>query len=241
MCLLRERIFSLGLPLNLTRAFFTSILCLFLFACSEKPPEQEVTVAAEYDEGIEYKRINPAVPTSSGDKIEIVEVFWYGCPHCNRFEPHLLKWKKDLPENVSFIRMPAVFPNRPVWETHARAFYTAEVLGVLDKTHQPLFDALHKDKQRLFTPKALAEFYAGYGVDKKVFLETYNSFTVDMKVNNARTLSEQYKVDGVPTLVINGKFLAHGSISGGDEGVLKVTDYLIDIESKQPNQDSAKK
>jgi thiol:disulfide interchange protein DsbA len=237
MCLLKERIESLGL----LKAIFTGMLCLSLFACSEKPSEQEAPAAAEYDEGIEYKRINPAVPTSSGDKIEIVEVFWYGCPHCYRFEPHMLEWKKNLPENVSFVRMPAVFPNRPVWETHARAFYTAEVLGVLDETHQPLFDALHKNRQRLFTPEALADFYASYRVDKKVFLETYNSFTVDMKVNNARTLSEQYKVDGVPTLVINGKFLTHGSISGGDKGMLKVTDYLIGKESKQPGQNNTKK
>jgi thiol:disulfide interchange protein DsbA len=215
----------------MTRVIRKWVLCLGLMALLPCMVSSNV-FAAEYDEGIEYKRIKPAVPTSTGDNIEVVEVFWYGCPHCNRFEPKLVKWVKDLPKNVTFIRVPAVFINRPVWEVHARAYYTAEVLGVLDKTHQALFDALHKEKRRLFTPEALAEFYAQYGVDKKVFLDTYNSFTVDMKVNRARTLCEEYKVDGVPTLVINGKYLTHGSIAGGDKGMLNVADYLLAKEIK---------
>jgi thiol:disulfide interchange protein DsbA len=193
---------------------------------------QAFPAAADFDEGIEYLAIKPPVPTNDSHKVEVVEVFWYGCPHCYAFEPKLLAWLKHKPANVEFIRVPGIFPNRPVWELHARAYYTAELLGVLDKTHEALFDAIHKEKRRLFTEDALAEFYAKYGIDKKLFKETMHSFGVEMKVNRARLLTKRYGIDGVPTLVINGKYRTYASLTNGAAGMLKVTDFLIKKETK---------
>jgi thiol:disulfide interchange protein DsbA len=193
---------------------------------------QAMPAVAAYDEGIEYLKINPPVGTENPHKVEVVEMFWYGCPHCYHFEPMLLQWLKHKPANVDFIRIPAVFPDRPLWELHARAYYTAELLGVLNKTHEALFDAIHKQHQRLFDEESLANFYAKYGVDKKLFKETMHSFGVQMKVDRAKELSRRYGIDGVPTLVINGKYRTYASITNGEEGMLKVTDYLIEKETK---------
>jgi thiol:disulfide interchange protein DsbA len=193
---------------------------------------QAVPATAGIDEGIEYLLIKPPVATDNSQKVEVVEMFWYGCPHCYAFEPKLVEWLKHLPANVEFIRIPAIFPNRPLWELHARAYYTAELLGVLDKTHEALFDAIHKQNQRLFDEDSLANFYAKYGVDKKLFKETMHSFGVQMKIDRAKELSRRYQIDGVPTLVIDGKYRTYASITNGEEGMLKVTDYLIEKESK---------
>ena len=193
---------------------------------------QAMPAQAGYDEGIEYLKISPPVATDDSKKVEVVEMFWYGCPHCYHFEPMLLGWIKQLPANVEFKRIPAVFPNRPLWELHARAYYTAELLGVLDKTHEALFDAIHKDHQRLFDEDSLADFYAKYGIDKKLFKETMHSFGVQMKVDRAKELSKRYGIDGVPTLVINGKYRTFASITNGEEGLLKVADFLIEKETK---------
>lgn len=187
---------------------------------------------ADYDEGIEYIKINPPVATEDSHKVEVVEMFWYGCPHCYAFEPKLVAWLKHLPANVTFVRIPAIFPDHPLWELHARAYYTAELLGVLNKTHEALFDAIHKDHERLFDEDALASFYAKYGVDKKLFKETMHSFGVQMKIDRAKELSRRYGIDGVPTLVINGKYRTYASLTNGEEGMLKVTDFLIAKETK---------
>ncbi len=193
---------------------------------------QAMPAMAGYDEGIEYLKISPPVPTENNKKVEVVEVFWYGCPHCYHFEPKLVEWLKHKPANVDFMRIPAVFPNRPLWELHARAYYTADLLGVLGKTHEALFDAIHKYHQRLFDEDSLADFYAKYGVDKKLFKETMHSFGVQMKVDRAKELCRRYGIDGVPTLVINGKYRTFASLTNGEAGMLKVTDFLIEKETK---------
>ena len=187
---------------------------------------------AGIDEGIEYQLVNPPVRTTNPDKIEVVEMFWYGCPHCYRFEPEFEKWKQSAPANVEIIRIPAIFPNRPEWEASARAFYTAELLGVLDKVHKPLFDAIHKNRQKLFTKDSLADFFAKHGVSKADFNQTFDSFGVQMKVNRARDLTQRYNIGGVPTLVVNGRYQTHGSLTSGQAGMLKVVDFLIEKEAK---------
>lgn len=187
---------------------------------------------AEIDEGIEYKLVQPPVRTDSGNKVEVVEVFWYGCPHCYHFEPMLNTWKKKLAKNVEFKRIPAVFPDRPLWELHARAYYTAELLGILDKIHTPLFDAIHKQGKKLFSMDALADFFANYGVDKATFKDTMQSFGVAMKVNRARDLTARYGIDGVPTIIVDGRYRTHAALTNGQAGMLKVTDFLIKKVSK---------
>lgn len=192
--------------------------------------------ARQIDEGIEYQLITPPVRTASASKVEVVELFWYGCPHCHSFEPRFLDWKKKQAENVEVTRVPAIFANRPVWELHARAYYTAELLGILDKIHGPLFDAIHKDPKKygkvLFDKNSLAAFFEKYGVDKATFNDTMYSFGVQMKVNRAKDLTRRYGIDGVPTLVIDGRYRTHASLTNGQAGMLKVTEFLINKASE---------
>ena len=185
--------------------------------------------AAGFDEGIEYLKISPAVPTSSGAKVEVVELFWYGCPHCFHLEPKLHNWLEKKPDNVEFVRVPAIF--NPQWAASARAYYTAEILGVLDKIHAPMFEAIHVKKRKLYDEKSLAAFFAEHGVKEADFHSTYQSFAVDTKLRRAIDLTKRYKIDGVPSMAVNGKYLTHGRIAHGQDGMLRVVDFLVKKES----------
>jgi len=188
--------------------------------------------AASIDEGIEYLKINPAVSTSVKDgQVEVVELFWYMCPHCFRFEPVMQKWLKNKPKNVVFKRVPAIFS--PRWKFFAKIFYTSQLLEVEEKIHEPLFKAIHEKKARLGNEAAMATFFEKHaGIKKKDFMDVFNSFSVDAKVRKAEDLSKRYKAQGVPTLIINGKWRTGGTIAGGHEGMIQVADYLIKLESK---------
>jgi thiol:disulfide interchange protein DsbA len=192
--------------------------------------------AADYVEGFEYHKVTPPQATVSKDKIEVVEMFWYGCPHCYRFEPLLHEWLKNKPDNVEFVRMPAIF--RPNWELHAKAFYTAEALGVLDRIHKPLFDAIHKHKQKLDSVAALRTFFKSYGVKAEDFDKTIASFAVLTKVQRAKRLSRAYGIHGVPSMIVNGKYMTDAKFASlGDSGgnsqkkMLQVVEYLIKKEA----------
>ena len=187
---------------------------------------------AEYDEGIEYKRISPPVPVEvPAGKIEVVELFWYGGPHCFRFEPLLEAWVKKLPKDVVFRRIPAVF--NPRWALHAKAYYTAELLKVLDRMHPVLFDAIHVQRRKLATPDALRALFAEHGVAPKDFDRVFNSFAVDVKLRRAAELTRRYGIDGVPTLVVQGTFRTDGPLANGHQGMLRITDYLIEQVRRQ--------
>ena len=187
--------------------------------------------ADEYVEGVNYELVEPAQPTSTVDKVEVLEVFWYGCPHCFRFEPYVERWLQKKPENAQFVRLPAIF--RPAWEVHARAYYTAELLGVLDKVHKPLFNAIHLQKRALNTEDALRDFFAEFGVDKKEFIKTYQSFAVETRIRRAKTMVSRYGVDGVPTVIVNGKYRVSARTAGSNAEMLKVINYLVAKESKK--------
>ena len=187
-------------------------------------------VQAAWDEGIEYRTIKPAVPTQTGNKIEVVELFWYGCPHCFRLEPRINQWKKNKPANVEFIRVPAIFNKR--WELHAKAFYTAEVIGVLDKIHTPLFDEIHVKKKHLHKKSDLKALFVEHGVKGEDFDNTFDSFMVNIKVNRAKDLTKRYGIDGVPTLVVNGKYRTDGPMASGHANLMKILDFLIKKEDK---------
>ena len=193
------------------------------------------SVNAAIDEGIEYKRVTPAQPTITKNKIEVVELFWYGCPHCFHFEPHLKEWLAKKPDNVVFYRVPAIF--NATWALHARAFYTAKSLGLFDngkvEFHEALFDAIHKDKKRLDNKKALRKFFERFSVSADDFNNTFESFAVNTKVNRAASLSKRYQIEGVPSLIVNGKYRTDGPMGGGRKGMLKVLDFLIKKETKK--------
>lgn len=155
-------------------------------------------------EGKDYFLINPPVPNDSG-KVVVTEVFSYACPHCAHFQPYAEQLKSQLPAGVEFTLLPAVF--QPGWEPFARAFYTAKSMGLIDKTHQALFDALHRDHQPLRTVPDLASlFYANYGVNPAAFESTATSFVVEGDLSHGSQLVHDYQVDATPTLIIDGKY-----------------------------------
>ena len=185
--------------------------------------------AAGYTEGVDYKKLTQ-VPTDSGDKIEVLEFFWYGCPHCYSFEPYLNAWKKTKPANVEFVRVPAIF--RPDWEVQARTYYALTNMGVIEDLHGKIFTAINKDKKRLNKKELLTDFVVKNGVDRKKFEEEYNSFAVDSMVRKAKKKQTAYKIQGVPSVAVNGKYLTSGSMSGSYDNLVKIVDYLIKKESK---------
>ena len=175
-----------------------------------------------------YILISPAQPTQSGDKIEVVEVFWYGCPHCYDFEPYIEKWLETKADDVEFRRMPGIF--RKSWVPHGKAYYAAEKLGVVDKIHQPLFDALHKYRKKIYDEDALEDFFEDQGTDGDDFRKAYESDEVDTKVKQAFIMGQRYKVPGTPAMIVNGKYLVGGGTAGSFANVITVIDQLIEKE-----------
>ena len=190
-----------------------------------------MTACAEgYTQGQDYVELSNPQPTSSGDKIEVVELFWYGCPHCYHLDPFLEDWAANKPDDVEFVRMPAVLGKR--WELLAKAYYTAELLGVVDKIHPALFDAINKDKRKINDETALRDFFVEQGVSAGDFKNTFNSFAVNVKVNNAKQMSRRYAITGVPTIIVNGKYSTGPGMARGNEGVIKVMNYLIEKDRR---------
>ncbi|VAW54737.1 Periplasmic thiol:disulfide interchange protein DsbA [hydrothermal vent metagenome] len=189
--------------------------------------------AVEYEEGVNYKTF-PQLPTETGDKIEVLEFFWYGCPHCNSFEPYINTWKKSKPANVEFARVPAIF--RPDWEIQARAYYALSNMGVIEDIHGKIFKAIHKDKKKLNKKEVLTDFIVSNGIDRKKFEEEYKSFAVDTLVRKAKKMQTAYKIQGVPSVAVNGKYVTSGSMTGSYENLINVINYLIEKESKKSSK-----
>lgn len=184
-----------------------------------------------YVEGMHYERISPAVPTHvTPGKVEVVELFWYGCPHCYRFEPYIAKWLRRKPEAAEFLRIPATL--NPGWVTHARIYYTLETLGELDRLHLAFFQAIHDQNRRFRDLNAAARFFAQNGLEEKRFIDAYNSLAVQTKLSQAQRLTREYGAKGVPTVVVNGKYRTTATLAGGYDEVLKVVDYLVAQEHK---------
>lgn len=141
------------------------------------------TQPVELKQGVDYDLVTPPQPTVDPGKVEVMEFFWYGCPHCYHFEPDLNAWLKKKPAYVAFVRQPAIF--NELWGTHARAFFTAEALGVLDKVHADFYDAIQNRRQTLASEADLAKFFADHGVPEAEFRKAYKSFAVDTKVRQA--------------------------------------------------------
>ena len=177
--------------------------------------------AADYVAGKDYRVLdNPE--TISGDAIIVREFFWYGCPHCNVLDPHMEKWAKTKDKDVVFFKTPAAL--NPVWEANARGFYAAQLLGFEDKTHSALFDAIHKDGKKLFDQSSLSKWYASKGVKEKKFNSLYNSFAVGTKIGRSQEGAKRYQLTGVPSVVVQGKYV----VTGEDAKVPKVVEYLVD-------------
>ena len=167
----------------------------------------------------------PPQPTTTGDKIEVLEVFWYGCPHCYHFEAYIHRWLKTKPADVEFVRMPAVLSRN--WLPHAKAYYAAIKLDVLNRIHTPLFNALHRDGKRIFTEDELRNFFVSQGVDGEAFTKAYESTEVQTKIKQAFYLARNFKITGVPSIVVDGKYMTSASMTGSYDKLLEVVNYLI--------------
>ncbi|CAD5373125.1 Thiol:disulfide interchange protein DsbA [Rubrivivax sp. A210] len=179
-------------------------------------------------EGQHYVRLATPVAVAlpaADKKIEVVEFFWYGCPHCFAFEPVLDNWTRKLPADVAFRRVPVGFavPH----QLHQRVYYALEEMGVLAAQHRRIFTAIHQQNVRLNTEAEIVAYMKGNGVDAARFTEALKSFGVSGKAAKARALSEAYKIDGVPALGIHGRFYTSASLSGSHENTVAVADVLI--------------
>ena len=182
-------------------------------------------------DGTDYQTISPAVKTSQPDKVVVTEIFWYGCPHCFRFEPYVERWSASLPDGVVFEQVPSSL--NPRWTEHARAFYAFKMMNALDQTHKALFDAIHLERQRLNSLDTLAEFASNLGLDEKLFRENYFSFPVETQVRKNIQKEKRYGHSGVPAVIVNGKYLVSASLAGSNERMIEIMNYLVAKELAQ--------
>jgi len=178
-----------------------------------------------WEAGKHYDIITPAERTADPSRIEVAEFFWYGCHHCFNFEPELEAWKKTLPEDTYFRAIPAMWGS-PM-DLHAKAFYTAEVLKVLDKVGPAMFNALNVDHKRLNSAEQIGEIFAQFGVSSEDFDRVFNSFGVDSQVRQADALARSAKITGTPSMMVDGKYLISPRKAGSYSNMLKIADFLI--------------
>ena len=176
--------------------------------------------------GTDYQPVEPRAPVDApAGKVEVVEFFWYSCPHCNAFEPTLQAWIPKLPKDVSFRRVPVAFQDSFV--PQQRLYYALEAMGLVEKLHAKVFAAIHAEKQNLSGGDAIIEWVAKQGVDKAKFVEQYGSFSVATKATKAAQLQNAYKVEGVPALGVAGRYYTDGSIAGNMQRALQIVEALV--------------
>ncbi len=189
-------------------------------------------ISPSFAAGDGYQMVNPPQPTTVKDKdvVEVVEIFWYGCPHCYQLKPYEDRWLKKKPANVKYIRMPGMF--RPSWEIHGRAYYTAEILNVVDKVHGPMFEAIHEQKRGMNNEAAIMALFKKHGVSEKDFKRVFRSFAVEAKLRRAKDMGKRYGLSGVPAIIVNGKYRTDGQEAGSTAKIFRVVNDLIKQESR---------
>ena len=189
-----------------------------------------VTVQAEeFKAGVDYDLVSPPQAVAEPGKVEVMEFFWYGCPHCYHFEPDLNAWLKRKPDNVHFIRQPAIFS--ALWGAHAKVFFTAEALGVLDKLHADFYDAIQNRHEPLEKEEAMLKFFARHGVAEDDVRKAFKSFAVDARMRQAEPMGARYGITGTPSVIINGKYRLSPSQSKSFPRMIAIMDELIKKES----------
>jgi len=194
-------------------------------------------VHAGFEEGRHYMVMPFPSAVETGNKIEVREFFWYGCPHCYVLEPGLSQWVKKIPANAQFVRTPGTAPR---WLIHGQAFYTFEALGALNKLHGAFFKAMHDQPGGFNDEDSIAKFASAQGVDAKKFRESFNSFGVRLNLEKAKQLNQDLNISSVPTIVVDGKYLTSATMAGGEAAMLKLLDDLISKAAKERRGKSAK-
>ena len=207
------------------REFSVAAACTVALA-SLGVPGSALAQVKKPDDGADYITLDKRIPVEApAGKIEVIEFFWYSCPHCNAFEPKLVSWIKKLPPDVSIRRVPVAF--RDDFVPQQRLYYTLEAMGKLDDLHAKVFNTIHTDKQMIDKEASIVAWAEKNGLDRAKFVELYNSFSVQTKARRATQLQDAYKVQGVPALGIAGRFYTDGSLAGTMDRALQVTDYLV--------------
>lgn len=186
---------------------------------------------ADIVEGKDYTVLATPQPTQDGNTIEVLEFFWYGCPHCDSLHPHLKTWLMNIPKDVSFRYVPATL--RANWVSAAKIFYTIEAIGKTDVLHDKVYDAVHRDKIDINNESVLFDWVEKQGIDRKKFEDTYRSFSVQNQVARSTQLSRQYQLTGVPALVINGKYITSGKMGGTPQDTIRTLEALIEKIRKE--------
>lgn len=158
---------------------------------------------------------------------QVVEIFYYGCSHCYNLEPSLNQWLKTKPARVNFKRVPAALDN-PNWVLMAKVYLTAEELGIIEKSHLAFFHALHRDKLPLFDLASIAKFHSQFGITEQIFIDTFKSFKVDQKMRHAQRITQDYGIEGVPSLIVNGQFLTDLTMTRNSTNLWKTVNQLLE-------------
>jgi thiol:disulfide interchange protein DsbA len=182
-------------------------------------------------EGTDFRLVQPPQPVESGDKVEVLEFFQYSCPHCYAFNPDLEPWRKKLPADVDYRRIHINWDNSTL--NHTKTYYALEQLGKVDEVHDKVFTAIHVNKKRMLDPEEIADLMAANGIDRKQWLEAFNSFSVATRANKAMQTWRAYKIDGTPAMACDGRFVTSPSMVGSRTGSLAVMDYLIERSRKE--------
>lgn len=177
-----------------------------------------------------YQELASPLPTSVSDKVEVVEMFWYGCNHCYSLEPVMQEWLETKPDYVEYVRVPAVF--RDNWVPLARAWYVIDTLELGDRVHMNLFKALHVKKLNMNNEGLLRRFFENEGVSAEQFDQVFNSFSVDSMVRNAARLTREYKITGVPAIIVNGRYMTSATLTGGHEALIEQINILAAREAE---------
>ena len=180
--------------------------------------------------GVDYSVLKPTQPVQAEGKIEVLEFFWYGCPHCYTLEPLLQKWVARLPADVAFRLVPAVLNEG--WAREAAVYYSFEALGVLERLHWPFYNAIHQERLNTRNPATLADWLRKRDVDPKRYEDAFKSFGVQSKVRRAAQLSTAYRIDGTPALAVQGRYTVSADQGRTQDGMLSTADYLIGVARK---------
>jgi thiol:disulfide interchange protein DsbA len=181
--------------------------------------------------GRDYVLLDPAHPVAGGDKIEVIEFFYYGCPVCYELEPKLSRWYFNGPGSVALRRVPALSSDN--WDNFAKLFYTLEAMGQLARLHWPVYDNFHFNGVRLDEEAAMAGWVSNNGLDKRKFIDTYRSPQIQARLAAARKMTRDYEIKGVPSIVVDGKFLTSARMAGGTTELLRVVDGLIELARRE--------
>jgi len=203
------------------KATAASLATVPLFAAAQEKPV----------EGKHYRTVPPRQPTRDPKQVEVLEFFAYGCSHCNAFEPAIDAWQKKLPSDVLFRRIPVAFREVP-FVLHQKLYFAIETLGLVEQLHRKVFLAIHGERQGLERAEEIADFAARNGVDRTRFLDALGSFTVATKAKQATALATGYKIDGTPSIGVDGRWLTTGSMAGTNERSLAVAEYLVGLARK---------